>query len=75
MKIIIELPNNWLDADFTGNIDFMFRTVRETIKERLADAIMKQIKPMPRFKFSNKELREKILNRLADRAADNVEIK
>lgn len=71
MKIVIELPDNWLDTDLTGNLDWIARTVREEVKSSLVKAISEQVE-VPKVEFTAEELKPLILDKIAsERARDD----
>lgn len=75
IKVLIEIPRNWLDADLTGNIEWITRGIRGEIKNQVknavADKIMKEIK-MPKIDKNKlkKQVEKEIISRLADLEED-----
>lgn len=70
MKILIELPDNWLDSDLTGNLDWMVKTVRSEVKDQLIKAIVEQVE-MPKLDIDQGELKRLVLDKLATRMVED----
>lgn len=68
MKVIIELPDNWLDVELCNNIEWIGTTVRKQVTNALAGAVAKQVK-VPEIEINQTELKERVLNMLAQDAA------
>lgn len=75
MKVIIEIPDGWLDENVLDNLAFITRTCREEIQHKLmTSATEKALKSMkiPKITISKSELKKAILNRMVDeRMKDN----
>jgi hypothetical protein len=69
MKILIELPDNWLNIEESQNLFLLSGTVRDQVHKALAEAILKQVK-LPKFKVDQKELKRRVMAELVERAID-----
>lgn len=76
MKVIIELPNNWLDTDLTGNLDWMTKTVKQEVARQVERAlvtyVLKETK-MPKIEIKPEEVKDRMLTILAERALEDRE--
>ena len=73
MKILIEVPDNWLDGDYAGNIEFITRTCKQVITQRLTDKMLDEViekTPVPKIEISKEELKSRMLDILANRALE-----
>lgn len=73
MKILIEIPDNWLNANVLDDLGFITRTCKQEVQKRLMDiAVDKILKTMkvPKIKISEKELKARLLDRLTDKMVD-----
>jgi hypothetical protein len=71
MKVIIELPDNWLDTDLTGNIDWITKSVRQEVSRAVTDAVVKTVQ-IPEVKISKEELKVAVLKELVNRKVDDI---
>lgn len=71
MKVLIELPDNWLDTDLTDNIQWMTRTVHEEVKRQLVKSLVEQV-DLPKLEFTAEEMLPLVAKALADRKADEL---
>lgn len=71
MKVLIELPDGWLDADLMGNLEWVSRTVRQQVREQIAKALADQV-DLPKLEFTAEEMRPLVANILAERKADEL---
>ena len=71
MKIVLELPDNWLDTDLTGNIEWVARTVRDEVRTAIVKSLAEQVK-LPQVTFTADELRPLVADKLAERRASEL---
>ena len=69
MKVLIELPDNWLDADLMGNLDWITKTVRQEVKTQVVKALTEQVE-LPKLTVTKDELRPLVVKALAEKQAD-----
>lgn len=69
MKILIEVPDNWLDGDKCDDLSFITRTCKQEVQKRLMDVLtekaMKELK-MPKITISRAELKRAVLDRMVE---------
>lgn len=67
MKLLIEVPDNWLDDDKLSNLSFITSTCRQELQKILLDemtnALMKEALPLPKITITPEELKKAILDR------------
>ncbi len=68
MKILIELPDDWLDASNLDNLTWMTQTVRQEVRQQLVDAIVNQV-TIPQITITAEELKPLVLNKIAENKA------
>lgn len=51
MKVLIELPDNWLDADNMQNLDWIVKTVRQEVRAQVVKALVEQV-DLPEVHFT-----------------------
>lgn len=76
MKILIEVPDNWLDGDYAGNIEFITRTCKQVITQRLTDKMLDEViekTPVPKINVNKAELKNRIIDILAHRALEKTD--
>lgn len=75
MKILIEVPDGWLDGKLLDDLSFITRTCKQEVQKRLVDLVTeKTLREMkiPKITISEKELKKAILNRMVEeRMRDN----
>jgi hypothetical protein len=72
IKVMIEIPSGWLDADLTRNLDWITRTVKEEVERQLVQKVANEVKT-PEIKINKKKLEDLILKELAKRRVDREE--
>lgn len=73
MKILIELPDGWLDSDLTGNLDWITKTVRQEVATQITKALVeKGLKELPELHFERELIRQEVKKRLVDSIAENI---
>lgn len=69
MKVIIEIPEGWLEEEKLNNIGFITRTCKEEVQNMLikmtTESVLAHMKP-PKIKISQKELKKAILERMVE---------
>ena len=69
IKIYIEVPEKWFDGDMSNDLDFITRTCRREIQNRLmdiaVDKLLKSIK-VPDIQIDQEELKKIILDKMAE---------
>ena len=71
MKVVIELPDNWINEDMTGNLDFMFRTVKQEVAKQVKDRVVEEVlknTPLPEITITGAEIKDRMITILAERA-------
>lgn len=71
MKVLIELPDNWFDAESPlGLASYSIRQMAEKVlREAFEEHIIAHTK-IPKIKISANELKQKVLEEMAKRAID-----
>ncbi len=73
MKVIIELPDNWLNTDLTGNIDWITRTVKDTVQHEIKEKVVEQVlsqTELPKIVITPEEVKDRMVTILAERALE-----
>ncbi len=71
MKVLIELPDNWLDTDLSNNLDWITRTVKQEVRHQLVKALVDQV-VVPKIEFSEEELQSLVLDKVAMLQAEKI---
>lgn len=71
MKVLIELPDNWLDADNINSLEWITRTVRQEVKSQLVKALAEQV-DLPKLEFTAEEMKPLVAKILAEKQADEL---
>jgi len=71
MKVLIELPDDWLDSDLMGNLEWITKTVRQEVRNQLVKALVEQA-DLPKLEFTPEEMRPLVAKALADKQADEL---
>lgn len=70
MKILIEIPDNWLDSNKLDDLAFITRTCKQEVQKRLmdiaVDKALKEIK-VPKIKLDEKEIKRILLDKITDK--------
>lgn len=71
MKVLIELPDSWLDSDLTDNIQWITRTIREEVRRQLVEKLAQQT-DLPELEFSAEEMRPLVAAAPAEHKAQEL---
>lgn len=70
MKILIEIPDNWLDSNKLDDLSFITRTCKQEVQKRLVDLTVEKIwaeTKIPEIEISREEIKAKLLDRMVDK--------
>lgn len=70
MKILIEIPDNWLDERKLNNLGFITRTCKEELQKILMDVAKEKLLSdlkIPEITIDREELKQAILNEMVER--------
>lgn len=73
MKVYIEVPDNWIDAE--SPILWASLTIRDQMKNVLIDAVTKQLiarMPLPEIAISTEEIRKAVKDHMVSVMADRA---
>lgn len=73
MKILIEVPDNWIEVSKLEQLGFITREVRKVLEEKLMDfAVNEELKKMviPEIKIKPEEIKDRMLTILAERTLE-----
>lgn len=76
IKVMIEIPDNWLEESQGEGLLALMGTIRERFADRIFDkAIEKVLKDLkiPKIKFTQQELKKAVLEKMAEKAIEEHE--